>query len=111
VRQRDVHRIALLDDRDVVRLPDERLGERGCENAIAQVQSAPARLDVDDDVAARQCRLDRLLDQVRRLMALDDRLSGRHRHDDVGEVATGRLAQTQAAELDVGAERVDRALG
>ena len=88
----------------------------GSDSAIASTRSrrsrpAPARLDVDDDVAAGQRPLDRLLDQVGRPVALDHGLPGGHADDDVGEVAPGRLAQPQAAQLDVPAERGDRPLG
>ena len=57
-----------------------------------------------DDIAARQHPLDRGLDQIGRLVALDDRLPRRNGDDHVCEVAPGRLAQAQAAELDVGTE-------
>ncbi len=44
-------------------------------------------------------------------MALDHGLARRHADDDVGEVASGGLAQAQPVELDVGPQRGDRALG
>ena len=64
--QRHAGRAVLLEDRDVVRLLDERLGQRDREHPVAQVQAAAARLDVHDHVAAGQRPLDRLLDQVGR---------------------------------------------
>ena len=47
-------RAVLLEDRDVVRLLHPRLGQRDREHAVAQVEARAARLDVHDDVAARQ---------------------------------------------------------
>ncbi len=62
--QRDADRLRLLEDRDVVRLHHQRLGQRDREHPVAQVEPAAARLDVHDDVAAGQRALDRRLDQV-----------------------------------------------
>ena len=109
--QRDAGALAVLEDGDVVGLLDERLRQGDREHAVAQVQAAAAWLDVHDDVAPGQRLLDGLLDAIGGAMALDHRLSGRDRDDDVGEVAAGRLAQAQAAQLDVGAEFGDRPLG
>ena len=109
--QGDVERASLFEDRDVVGLHHQRLGEGDRKHPIAQVQPAAARLDVDHHVAAGERRLDRRLDQVGRLMALDHRLTGRHRDDDVGEVAPRRLAQAQPAQLDVRPQLGDRPLG
>ncbi len=83
-------------------LLDLRLAERDRQHTVAQVEAAPARLDVDHDVAAGQRVLDGALDEVGREVALDHGLPGRHADDDIGEVAAGGLAQAQAAELDVG---------
>ena len=95
-----------------MRLLDERLGEGDREHPVAQVQAAAAGLDVHDHVAAGQRALDRLLDAVGGVVAFDHRLSGGNAHDDVGEVAPGRLAQAQAAQLDVSPPSArDRALG
>ena len=69
----------LLEDRDVVRLLDQRLGERDREHAVAQVQARAARLDVHHHVAARERPLDGLLDHVGRAVALDHGLAGRAR--------------------------------
>ena len=109
--QRHVDVVALAEDRDVVGLHHQRLGERDREDSVAQVQSAAPWLDVHDDVRAGQRLLDGILDRARRLMALDDRLPRRHSDYDVGEVAPRRLAQAQAAQLDVAAELRDRPLG
>ena len=62
--QRDAGRPVLLEDRDVVGLLDQRLGQRDREHPVAQVEPAPARLDVHDDIAAGQRVLDGGLDQV-----------------------------------------------
>ena len=85
--------------------------ERDREDAVAQVEAPSARLDVHDDVAPRQRALERALDQIGGLMALDDGLPGRHADDHVGEVAPGGLSQAQPVELDVRPQRGDRALG
>ena len=76
----------MLIDRDVVGLADERLGERGGERAVAQVEAMAARLEVDDHVGVRERVADRGLDRVGRAVALDDRLAGRHGDHGVGEV-------------------------
>ena len=88
----------------------------GSDSAIASTRSRRSRplsagLDVHHHVAARQRPLERALDQIGGAVALDDRLSGRHADDHVGEVTPRRLAQAQPAQLDVAAERRDRVLG
>ena len=108
---RHIQGAVALKDRDVVRFHDRRLFQRDREHPLAQSQPAPPWLDVDDDVAARQRGLEGRLDHVRGLVALDDGLGRRHGHDDVGEVAAGRLAQPQPAQLDVLADALDRAGG
>ena len=70
--QRHARAPVVLEDRDVVGLLDQRLGERGDQDVVAQLQAPAARLDVDDDVACRQRRLDRVLDLVGGRVALDD---------------------------------------
>ena len=69
------------------------------------------RLDVDDDVGARDGPLDRLLDGVGGGMALADRRARRHADDDVGEVPPGRAAHAQAVEGHAGPERLDALCG
>ena len=99
--QRHVDRPVLFEDRDVVSLQHERLRERDRKHAIAQIQSPSPRLDMHDDVTSGQRVLERRLDLVGGLMSLDHRLPRRDRDDHVGEVASGRLAQPQPAELHV----------
>ncbi len=109
--QGDARRALLLEDDDVVGLLDERLGKSDRKDPVAQVQTRAARLDVDHDVAPGQHALDRALHQVRGAVPLDHRLPGRDAHDHVSEVAAGRLAQPQPADLDVLAEAGYRPLG
>ena len=52
--QRDARGAVLLEDRDVVRLAHQRLGERDREHPVAEVQAPRPGLDVDDDVGARE---------------------------------------------------------
>ncbi len=106
--QRDADLIAVLEDRDVVRLADGRLAERDRQDAVAEREPAATGLDVDDDVAVGQRVLDGLLDLVGGGVAFDDRSAGWDRHDHVGEIASGRFAQPQPLQLDLRAESDDR---
>ena len=109
--QRDADLAVVLVDRDVVRLADQRLGERDRERAVAQVQAVAPRLEVHDHVAVGQRVADGGLDGVGGAVALDDRLPRRHADDGVGEVLAAGLAHAQPAQLDAVAEAVDGLLG
>jgi hypothetical protein len=90
--QRHAHRPVLLKDRDVVRFPDQRFGQRDRQHALAQIDSTAAGLDVHDHVAIGQGVLERGLNQVGRLVTLDHGLAGRNGYDNVGEVPSGGLS-------------------
>jgi hypothetical protein len=87
--QGDAHRVGLLEDRDVVSLPHQRLGECDRQHPITQIKAPAARLDVHHHIAPRQHPLDGRLDQIRGPVPLDDRLTGRNGDDRVSEVASG----------------------
>ena len=109
--QRHADVIAVLKDRDVVRLAHKRLPKRDREHPVAQVESQSPGLDMNDDVAARQRLLDRTLDRVRRGMALDHGATRRHRHHDICEVAPRGFPQPEAVKLDLRGESDDRFAG
>ena len=86
-------------------LAHARHAERGRERALAHGRRALERLDVDDDVGLGQRMLHRVLDRVRRRVALADGGVRLDADDDVGEVAARRLTHAQPAQLDGGRDR------
>ena len=112
--ERDLVRIAEVDDADVVHLAHARDAERRHRRALAERLLARLGLDVDDDVALRQRPLDGGLDRVGGRVALADGGSGGHADDDVHEVLPAGLAHPQPLQvhrrLDPGDRRA-RGLG
>ena len=94
--ERDLGPSVHLDEREVVDLAHARHGERCGVRALAHVLVVE-RLDVDDDVAARQRALDRGLDGVGGGVTLPDCGAGRDADDDVGELPSRRLPHPQSA--------------
>ena len=88
-------------DADVVHLAHARdtLSAAACARSRMR-RVVLLRLDVDDDVAARQRALHRLLDRVRRRVALPDGRARRHADHDVRELPRRRLPHPQPPELD-----------
>ena len=76
--QRELEPAADVDEREVVDLAHARHGQRGGVRALAHARILE-RLDVHDDVAARQRPLDCLLDRVRGGVALADRVRSTRR--------------------------------
>ena len=97
-----------LDHGEVVDLPHLRHRHRRLPHPLAQGRLGACRLDVDDDVAAREGALHRLLDAVCDGMPLPDGRSRGDADDDVGEGPPRRLAEPQAPHLDRRIELGDR---
>ena len=110
--QGDADAAVVLVDRDVVGLAHERLGERGGERAVAQVEAVVARLEVHD---ARRSpgSASRTAASIASAVPWPSTIAwpGRDGDHGVGEVVPAGLAQAQAAQLDALAEAVDRLLG
>jgi hypothetical protein len=101
----------VLVDGDVVRLPDEWLGERDGQRAVAQIKALAPRLEMYRDVGVRQRVAHCGLDGIGGAVALDDGLPRGHAHDGIGEVVPAGLAQPQPTQLDVVAEALDGGRG
>ena len=94
-------------DAQVVDLAHARDPLRRGQRPLAQGGLVLLRLDVDDDVAVGQRPVHRVLDRVRRGVALADRRARRDGDHDVRELLPRGLAHPQAPQLDPG-QRPDR---
>ena len=109
--ERDLDAPVHLEDGQVVDLAHLR-NAQGCrQSALTNLRIRAPRLHVHDDVGMGKPLADRVLDPVRRSMALADRGAGRDPDDDVREVPAARLAHAEPPELDRRVERVDRRTG
>ena len=93
------------DDAEIVDLAHLRDVHRGRKRAVPERRLVGAWLDVDDDIAAGERVFELCLDQIRDRVALTDGRSGRNGDHDVGERATGGLAEAKPGERD---RRLDR---
>jgi hypothetical protein len=84
--QGDARAAIVLVDRDVVRLADERLGQRDRQRPVAQVQPLTPWLPMHEDVGVGQRVTDRCFHGIGGVVALDDRLPGRDGDHSVGKV-------------------------
>ena len=91
--ERHVDTVGQLDHGQVVDLADARDRHGRLPHALPQRRLHARRLDVHDDVAARERSVDSRLDAVRHGVALADGGPRRDTDHDVGERASGGLAQ------------------
>ena len=109
--ERDLDATVHLEDGQVVDLAHLR-NTQGCrQSALTNLRIGAPRLHVDDDVGMGKPLANRVLDPIRRSVALADRGTRRDPDDDVREVPAARLAHAKPPELHRRIERVDRRAG
>ena len=92
--QRELGPTVDLHQREIVHFAHTGHGDRCRVRALTDA-GVLERLDVDDDVAARECMLDGGLDCVGGCVSLADAGHRRHADDDVRELAPARVAHAQ----------------
>ncbi len=89
-----------LEQDEVVHLSHLRDGHCGRENPLTNVAVRSARLDVNDDVDARQRVAERGFDTIGRGVPLPDRRSRRDTDDDVSEELAPGAPEPETSQLD-----------
>ena len=105
--ERDLHTPVDLEDAQVVDLPHLRHAERGRQHSLADLRVRVARFYMYDYVGIGKALTYRVLDPVRRCMALSNRGTRSDPDDDVREVPAARLAHAEAPELHRRVQRGD----
>ena len=109
--ERDLDATVHLEDDQVVDLAHLRNTQGRRQSTLTDLRIRAPRLHVHDDVGMGKPLAHRVLDPVRRGMALADGGAGRDPDDDVCEVPTTRFTHAEPPELDRRVERVDRGPG
>jgi class 3 adenylate cyclase/tetratricopeptide (TPR) repeat protein len=98
--ERDLDAAAHVQHGEVMDLAHVRHPERGSEHALPKALLGPSRLDVDNDVGVGERSAKRILDAIRRCVALAHRSPRSDPDDDIGEVGSTGATDAKPPEFD-----------